>query len=432
VPQHPAPFVLDPAARDADAEHELLRARGPATRIDILGVEAWSVSDPALLKELLTSPDVSKDARRHWPGFEEALQTWPLALWVAATNMFTAYGGDHRRLRRIVAPAFSARRIAALKPAVDGVVEDLLDALEATPPGEVADVRELFAYPLPITVIGRLLGVPDDRAKEFRVLVNDVFATTLSPEEAAANTAQLYGMLDALIAAKRAAPGEDMASVLIALGGEGADGGQGGGGEGAGGAGLTEEELRDTLLLMINAGYETTGNLLDQAITALLSDPVQLAHIREGRASWLDVVEETLRHSPPVKHLPLRFAVTDIPLPDGRTIAEGEAILASYAAANRHPGWHEDPHAFDVTRITKEHLAFGHGIHFCLGAALARMEGEAALSAFFARFPDAELAPEEGDMGLVPSLISNGHRSLPVRLRPREDRSRAAGSTTPG
>ncbi|MFE4689993.1 cytochrome P450 [Streptomyces sp. NPDC056749] len=409
MPQHPAPIVLDPAARDADAEHELLRAQGPAARIDILGVEAWSVSDPALLKELLTSPEVSKDARRHWPGFDEAVRTWPLALWVAATNMFTAYGGDHRRLRRTVAPAFSARRVAALRPVVEGIVEQLLDALGATPAGEVADLRDRLAYPLPIAVIGRLLGVPDDRATEFRSLVNDVFSTTLTPEEAASNAEQLYAMLDALIAAKRAAPGEDMASVLIALG------------ENADGQGLAEEELRDTLLLMINAGYETTVNLIDQAVTHLLSDPDQLAHVRAGRASWTDVVEETLRHSPPVKHLPLRFAVTDIALPDGRTIAKGEAILASYAAANRHPGWHRDPHAFDVTRITKEHLAFGHGIHFCLGAALARMEAEIALEAFFDRFPDAAIAPGEGDMAPVASLISNGHRSLPVRLRPRQD-----------
>ncbi|MEU5654614.1 cytochrome P450 [Streptomyces sp. NPDC047737] len=406
--QHPPPFVLDPAARDADAEHALLRAQGSAARIDILGVEAWSVTDPVLLKELLTSPDVSKDARRHWPGFEDAVRTWPLALWVAATNMFTAYGGDHRRLRRIVAPAFSARRIAALQPTVEGIVERLLDGLEATPPGEVADVRELFAYPLPIAVIGTLLGVPEDRATEFRGLVNDVFATTLTPEEAAANAEQLYAMLDALIAAKRADPGEDMASVLIALGEEGADGQT-----------LAEEELRDTLLLMINAGYETTVNLIDQAVTALLTHPEQLTHVREGRATWPDVVEEALRHSAPVKHLPLRYALADIALPDGRTIAEGEAILASYAAANRHPGWHADPDAFDVTRITKEHLAFGHGIHFCLGAALARMEGEIALGAFFERFPDAELAPADGDMRPVASLISNGHRSLPVRLRPR-------------
>ncbi|MFF5895834.1 cytochrome P450 [Streptomyces argenteolus] len=418
--QRPAPYVLDPAARDADAEHELLRARGSATRIDILGVEAWSVTDPVLLKALLTSPHVSKDARRHWPGFDDAVRTWPLALWVAATNMFTAYGGDHRRLRRIVAPAFSARRVAALRPTVEGIVERLLDGMEAAAPGDVTDVRELFAYPLPIAVIGTLLGVPDGRAGEFRGLVNDVFATTLTPEEAAANTEQLYAMLDALVAAKRADPGEDMASVLIALGEEGADGRT-----------LTEEELRDTLLLMINAGYETTVNLIDQAVTTLLTRPGQLAHVREGRASWADVVEETLRHSPPVKHLPLRYAVTDIPLPDGRTIAEGEAILASYAAANRHPGWHDDPDVFDVTRITKEHLAFGHGIHFCLGAALARMEAEIALGAFFGRFPDAELAPEGGDMRPVPSLISNGHRSLPVRLRPRRDRTGAGEPAQP-
>ncbi|MFJ8859643.1 cytochrome P450 [Streptomyces sp. NPDC102451] len=405
--QPPAPLVLDPAAHDADAEHELLRAQGPAVRIDILGVEAWSVSDPALLKELLTSPDVSKDARQHWPGFEEAVRSWPLALWVAATNMFTAYGGEHRRLRRIVAPAFSARRIAALRPTVESLVDGLLDGLESTPRGEVVDLRDRFAYPLPITVIGRLLGVPDEQANEFRVLVNDVFATTLTPEEAAANAAQLYGMLDALIAAKRAEPGDDVASVLISLGEAGADG-----------EGLAEEELRDTLLLMINAGYETTVNLIDQAVTLLLTDPAQLTHVRAGRASWSDVVEETLRHSPPVKHLPLRYAVADVPLPDGRIIVKGEAILASYAAANRHPGWHDDPDVFDVTRITKEHLAFGHGIHFCLGAALARMEAEIALSAFFDRFPDAEIAPEAGDMGPVASLISNGHRSLPVRLRP--------------
>lgn len=172
---------------------------------------------------------------------------------------------------------------------------------------------------------------------------------------------------------------------------------------------------------MINAGYETTVNLIDQAITLLLSRPGQLAHVREGHATWLDVVEETLRHSPPVKHLPLRYAVADIPLPGGGHIAKGEAILASYAAANRHPDWHDDPDAFEVTRITKEHLAFGHGIHFCLGAALARMEGEVALSRFFDRFPEAGLAAPEQDLEPVASLISNGHRSLPVRLRPRED-----------
>ncbi|WP_432104501.1 cytochrome P450 family protein [Streptomyces sp. bgisy091] len=405
--EQPTPIVLDPTARDADAEHELLRAQGSAARVDILGVEAWSVTDPVLLKELLTSPAVSKDARRHWPGFDQAVRNWPLALWVAVENMFTAYGGDHRRLRRIVAPAFSARRTAALKPTVEAIVEKLLAGLESLPRGEVTDLRDTFAYPLPIAVISHLLGVPDERGVEFRTLVDGVFDTTLDAQEAAANTARLYALLEGLIDAKRAAPGDDLASVLIAMGEEGSDG-----------PGLSARELRDTLLLVINAGYETTGNLIDQAVHSLLTRPGQLAHVRAGRASWADVVEETLRHSPPVKHLPLRYAVTDIPLPDGRTIAQGDAILASYAAANRHPDWHEDPGTFDATRVTKDHLAFGHGIHFCLGAALARMEAEVALGALFDRFPDVRAAPSEGGMAPVASLISNGHRSLPVRLRP--------------
>lgn len=401
-----SPIVLDPAAGDADAEHRLLRAQGPAARIDILGVPAWSVTDPFLLKELLTSPDVSKDGRRHWPGFGAALESWPLALWVAATNMFTAYGGDHRRLRRIIAPAFSARRITALRPVVEEIATRLADDLETTPAGAVTDLRERYAVPLPIAVIGRLMGVPEDQRVEFRTLVDGVFDTLLSPQEAASNTQALYAMLEELIAAKRAGPGDDLASALVTMRDE------------DGGSALAEEELRDTLLLMINAGYETTVNLIDQAVTTLLTRPEQLLHVRAGRAGWADVVEETLRHEPPVKHLPLRFAVRDIPLPDGQTIREGEAILASYAAANRHPDWHGSPDDFDVTRLTKDHLAFGHGIHFCLGAALARLEGEIALRVLLDRFPDAELASGEGGLRPLPSLISNGHRALPVRLRP--------------
>ncbi|MFF9869620.1 cytochrome P450 [Streptomyces sp. NPDC013953] len=406
--QQPTPIVLDPTGSDRHAEHRLLRARGAVARVDLLGVQAWSVSDPVLLKHLLTSPDVSKDARRHWAAFDSVVPHWPLTLWVAVTNMFTAYGNDHRRLRRLVAPAFTARRISALKAGIDELVGRLLDDLEAAPAGEPVDLRERLAVPLPIAVIGRLMGLPESRREGFRALVDGVFDTTLTSEEAAVNGERLYGVLDELIAAKRADPGDDMTSVLIATRDEDGDG-----------SALAEEELRDTLLLMISAGYDTTVNVIDQAITALLTDPEQLEHIRSGRADWNAVVEETLRHEPAVKHLPLRYAVADIPLPDGQVIAKGEAILASYAAANRHPGWHgPDADAFDVTRITKDHLAFGHGVHFCLGAPLARMEIAAVLQAFFARFPEARLAVPLSELEPIPSLISNGHRTLPVNLRP--------------
>ncbi|MEU2085530.1 cytochrome P450 [Streptomyces albus] len=405
------PLTLDPTGSDPHGEHLALRERGPATRVDILGVTAWSVSEPALLKKLLTGPDVSKDARHHWPAFAETVPTWPLALWVAVENMFTSYGSDHRRLRRMVAPSFSARRVAALGERVESIVDELLDALaDTTPDGEAADLRERFCYPLPIKVIGHLMGVPEDHQEDFRALVDNVFATTLTPQEAADNTVKLYEVLDSLIAEKRDRPGDDMTSMLIAARDEEGDG-----------SALSETELRDTLLLMISAGYETTVNLLDQAITALLTHPEQMAHVREGRAGWSDVVEETLRYEPAVKHLPLRFAVRDISLPDGQVIAKGEPILASYAAANRHPDWHgESADSFDLTRTAPgpEHLAFGHGVHFCLGAPLARLEGVTALERFFARFPDARLAVPAGELRPVPSLITNGHERLPVVLRP--------------
>ena len=405
----PPELVLDPTAADHHAEHRALRARGPATQVDILGVTAWSVSDPALLKRLLTSADVSKDPRAHWPAFADTVSTWPLAIWVAVTNMFTAYGPDHRRLRRIVAPAFSARRVQDLRPAVEELVRTLLDDLAAQPDDQPVDLRERLAYPLPIAVIARLMGVPEDQRDGFRSMVDNVFSTTLTSEQAAANTEALYAALDALIQVRQQDPGDDMTSLLLAARREA--------GEEA--ADFSHDELRDTLVLMIGAGYETTVNVIDQAITALLAEPAQLAHVRAGDVGWDDVVEETLRHEPAVKHLPLRYAVTDIPLPDGRTIAQGDAILASYAAANRHPDWHgDDADRFDVTRASKEHLAFGHGVHFCLGAPLARLEVATALRMLFARFPAMRLAVPVSELRPEPSLISNGHRTLPVLLGP--------------
>jgi cytochrome P450 len=402
------PHVIDPAGRDIHSEAAELRAGGPATLVELPGeVVAWAVTRQDVLRRLLTDSRVSKDARQHWPKWinGEIPPDWPLHLWVSVQNMFTAYGRDHRRLRSLVSSAFTARRSADMRPRIEQITEELLSDLAGRPSGEPADQRENFAYPLPIEVICGLLGIPADARPGLRRVVDGVFNTDATPEEAGANQRELYSILTDLVAFKRDNPADDLASSLIAARDED-------------GSSLNETELVDTLILVISAGHETTVNLLDHAITALLTHRDQLDAVRAGRASWSDVIEETLRWQAPVASLPLRYAVEDIQL-DGVTIRKGEAILAAYAAAGRDTELHGDnAEQFDVTRPNKDHLAFGHGVHYCLGAPLARIEAEIALPSFFARFPDAALAVRPDELAPIGSFISNGHRALPVLLNP--------------
>jgi cytochrome P450 len=366
-------------------------------------VVAWSVTGLDTLKRLLSDPRVSKDPRQHWTAYTngEIPADWPLHIWVSVQNMFTAYGGDHRRLRSLVSKAFTPRRTEALRPQVEQITAGLLDDL-ATRSGTV-DLREAFAYPLPIEVICRLFGIPEEVRPGLKTAVDGVFNTTATAEEALANQIELYRLLGELVASKRAEPGDDLASGLIAVRNDD-------------GSALEETELVDTLILVISAGHETTVNLLDHAITALLTHPEQLQRVRDGLSTWTDVIDETLRWQAPVANLPLRYAVEDIELDDVVTIRKGEAILASYAAAGRDSSYHADADEFDISRADKASLAFGHGVHYCLGAPLARLEAETALPALFARFPELALAVPVGELEPIGSFISNGHRTLPVTL----------------
>ena len=406
---HQDPLVLDPTARRRAQEERQLHKEEAPVLVDILGELAWAVADPDLLAALLTDSRVSKDPRQHWPRFIEGeiVGKWPLYLQVSVDNMFTAYGSAHRRLRRLVAPAFAARRLEALTPSVERNTAALLDELDGrTEP--VVDLRAAYAVQLPVRVISDLLGVPHDMRARFKETIDRIWNTTLTPEQAMAATTDVYEMLAELIALKRAGQAEDMTSALIAAHDDE-----------NGATTLTERELIDTLLLVIAAGYETTVNLIDSAITALLADPGQLAHVREGRAGWSDVVEEALRFAAPVSHMPMRYAVEDIPVPGGMTIRKGDAILPSFGAASNSPK-HQGQSAerFDVTRSDKSHIAFGHGVHFCLGAPLARAEGAIALAGIFDRFPALRLAVPAADLEPVPSILGNGHTALPVHLRP--------------
>nr|WBO81825.1 cytochrome P450 [Streptomyces sp. SBE_14.2] len=410
----PRPLVIDPTGRDIHGEAARIRERGPVTLVELPdGVPAWAVSSPELLKRLLTDPRVSKDPRRHWPRWinGEIAPEWPLFTWVAVQNMFTAYGGEHKRLRSLVSKAFTARRTAALRPRIEEITTGLLDRIaEAGRDGRVVDLREEFCYPLPIGVISELFGLPEEQGAELRAVVDGVFRTSATAEEVTDNYARLYAALGELVALKRRSPGDDLTSALIAARDDDGD------------RRLSEQELLDTLVLMVSAGHETTVNLIDNAIHLLLTHPDQLARVRDGRVGWEDVVEEALRVEAPVASLPLRYAVEDLKMsefggPDGLVIAKGEAILAAYAAAGRHPDkYGADADRFDVTRVDKEHLAFGYGVHFCLGAPLGRLEANIALRALFGRFPQVRFAVSEGELEPVESFISNGHRSLPVHV----------------
>jgi 2-hydroxy-5-methyl-1-naphthoate 7-hydroxylase len=398
--------VLDPTGQDIHRQADTLRAQGSAVQVELPGgVVVWSVNSYAVIKELLTNPNVTKSARNHWPAFinGEIPQNWEMISWVAMDNVVTTHGADQRRLRRLIGKAFTPRRTEEIRPHVVELATMLLDALGAVPPGEVVDLKERFAYPLPGMLVADLIGMSEEARVATAKVLDVMLDTTISPEQAQAVLLGWRTAIGDLIAQKRANPGADITSDLIAARDE--DGSR-----------LSEQELTDTIFAILGAGSETTINFFDKAITELLTHPEQLALVKSGQASWSDVIDEVLRLESPIANLPLRYAVEDIDLGDV-VIPKGDAILVNYAAIGRDPSLHgESRCAFDITRSDKEHLSWGHGPHFCLGQGIATMVATVGLSALFDRFPDLSLAVPAEELQPLPTFIMNGHRGLPVRL----------------
>ncbi|RPF20021.1 cytochrome P450 family protein [Myceligenerans xiligouense] len=400
------PYTLDPVGSDLHGESAKLREQGP-TQVRLPGgVVVWSLNSHAAIQQVLTDRRVTKSARNHWAEFRDGKipPDWELISWIAMDNMVTSFGSDHRRLRRLVASAFTTRRTESMRPRIGELVTELIDGLATTPPGAVVDLRETFAYPLPARLVADMIGMSEEARAATSKVIDMMVDTTVTPEQAAGVLQGWRGAMTDLIEEKRRNPAADITSDLLASRDE--DGSR-----------LTELELMDTVFAILGAGSETTINFFDNAISALLSHPDQLAAVQAGEVTWADVIDETLRVESPLAHLPLRYAVEDIEV-EGVTIRQGEALLVNYSAVGRDPALNgETACEFDVRRENKEHLSFGHGPHYCLGAGIARAVATEGLSRLFGRFPQMRLATDE-PLQPLPTFIMNGHRKLPVILEP--------------
>ncbi|MCX4445907.1 cytochrome P450 [Streptomyces sp. NBC_01789] len=312
-------------------------------------------------------------------------------------NMLEMDAPDHTRLRKLVVRAFTPRRIEALRPRVQEITDGLLDVM--VPEGR-ADLVDALAFPLPMTVICELIGVPDLDRSAFRKLSNGVVAPANALEEGESIRAMgVY--LGELIEDKRRSPGDDLLSALIAARDEDDDA-------------LSPDELVGMAFLLLVAGHETTVNLISNGVRALLAHPDQVAALRADPGLLDGAIEEMLRYDGPVETATIRFARERVEI-GSRTVEPGEAVLVSLAGSDRDPARFPEPDRFDIRRDTRGHLAFGHGIHFCMGAPLARMEGRIAVRTLLERCPGLEADPEGAPFDWLPGTLIRGVRRLPVR-----------------
>jgi len=379
-----------------------MRAEGPVTPVLLPhGERVWVVTRYADVRAALADPRLHKD----WAGKLTAPDWVPNAdTGYLAVHMLNSDPPDHTRLRKLVTKAFTVRRVAALRPRVEAITTSLLDAVAARlAAGEdTVDLIEAFAFPLPVTVICELLGVPTEDRDQFRQWSNAIVASEGEPGSFHAAGAAMFHYFTKLVAAKRAAPADDMVSALIAARDSGDS--------------FDERELMAMLFLLLVAGHETTTNLIASGTLALLTHPGELERLLADPALLPGAIEELLRYANPLNHATDRFTLEPVEI-GGVTIPAREWVLCATSSANRDPGRFPDADRLDVRRDAGGHVAFGHGIHYCLGAPLARLEGEVAFAALLSRFPGLSLAADPSTLRWRPSSLIHGLETLPVRLR---------------
>jgi cytochrome P450 len=395
-------ILIDPALRDDPFPwYERVRAQG---RLVATGIAPTSV-DHAFCTAVLRSPDFGTAARM------------PSRLPVAARLAMRAGRGgplnpadppsmlavdppDHTRYRKLVARAFSARAIASLRERVEEIAEELLDAIAAR--GGTVDLVAEYASLLPATVISEMLGAPVAMRRQFlewgagTALALDPGLTLRDFRRGERDLAALQAWMTRHFADVRRSPGDDILSALVGVHDEG--------------QGLTDDELTSIAMLLLAAGFETTVNLLGNGAALLAGHPEQLAALRAGDVPWGAAVDEVLRFDSPVQRT-ARIAHRDAEV-DGERVGAGQLVVLILGGANRDPAVFADPQLFDIARADADrHVAFSQGIHYCLGAGLARTEGEIGLRALFRRFPDLALA---GPPHRRATRLLRGYDAMPV------------------
>jgi cytochrome P450 len=317
-----------------------------------------------------------------------------------SNNMLDLDDPDHARLKNLVHKAFTPRLIGAMQARIEVIVDGLLD--KAAAKGEMEFIAD-FAFPLPITVIAEILGVPAQDHLKFRQWSSAIIESTakFNIVKVLSAVARLNHYLRNIIAEKRANPQDDLLSVLVQV-------------EEAGDT-LSEDELLAMAVILIIAGHETTVNLIGNGLFALLQNPEQLTMLRQNPSLIKTAVEEFLRYDSPVIMATERYAKEEFTI-SGVTIQQGDLVIVGLGAANRDPEQFANPDTLDIYREPNRHLAFGQGIHYCLGAPLARMEAHYAFNALLERLPNIQLAVPVDKLQWVQSMFIHGIKQMPVRF----------------
>lgn len=398
-PRRPTVTITPEFKADSLRQLAELRAQKPVHRMKLpSGLEAWLVVSAQEARQALTHEHLRKDPTPAGAALAAVGFTAHKPGVGLGGNMLDSDPPAHGRLRRLAASAFSPRRTAALAPRIEQIADDLLDAM--APLGQV-DLVEAFTAPLPMTVICELLGVPEQERHDFRKWSRAALGVP-SPEQQAGAT-NLNDYLRVLVETKRRTPEDDLLTAFVEI--QGAEDGR-----------LSEQELVGTAVLLVVAGHDTTVNLLGNAMLALFDRPDQAEILRSRPELTSAAVEEFLRFDSSVEFSTLRFAAQDMHL-GGQDIARGDVVMVALGSASRDLTQSSggDAASLDVTREAARHLAFGHGIHHCLGAPLARLEATIALNRLLARFPDLQLAVPHEEVAWAAGIM-RGPRSLPVRF----------------